>query len=245
MVTPSSHFSSLSPRPWRHSLLCRAPHCLLSLLCRGDCSAWRWALLNHVVNSQVAPTPDIESHYNEESCGLRLLLSARTVSIRDTGYYLPSLFFRVLVVDYSLNNGVKFQDQTLKITSRKCVSVRLLLWKAPAMEGQILFRGKRGEQWPQAVPARSLIRQERISQITQGLSTSTGGGGKGADTQLKLGNYPGCSQMSRPCRTSAFSVSKCHWCTWREKLELQANSRNCSEAFPTLSPTLPPSLAQV
>ncbi|XP_023602023.1 anthrax toxin receptor-like [Myotis lucifugus] len=75
--------------------------------------------MDSFVNS-VAPTPDIESHYNEESCGLRVLLSARTVSIRAIGYHLPSLFFRVVVVDYSLNNGVKFQDQTLKMTSREC-----------------------------------------------------------------------------------------------------------------------------
>lgn len=69
------------------------------------------------------------------------------MSIQATGHHLPSLFFRVVVVDYSLDNGLIFQEKKrLKLTSRKCVSIRVVLCKDPAMEEQIPFRGKGGKQ---------------------------------------------------------------------------------------------------
>lgn len=201
-----------------------------SFLQRWLCSTWRWALLTHVVSSQVAQHLILEVITIRRAVGYGCSWLPE-LSIQATGYHLPSLFFRVVIVDYSLNNGVTFQDQNLKMTSRKCVSVMVLLCKAPAVEGQIPFRGKRGEQWLQAVPDRTAShRSPRTFQ------PPLGQGWGGADPQLKLGNYPGCSQMSRPCRTSAFSVNKCRWCTWRRKLELQQTPETLLRLFPCYLP---------
>lgn len=57
-----------------------------------------------------------------------------TMSIWDGDHHLPCLFFREVIIHYSLNNSVSFEDTTLEITSKDCVSVRVELYKALALE---------------------------------------------------------------------------------------------------------------
>lgn len=84
--------------------------------------------------------PDVQSYYYEESCVLQVEPSSRTMSIQAGGHHLLFWFFRVVIIDYSLNNGVSYENVTLKVTSKDCVSIRMSLCKT--LKGKTSCGGK-------------------------------------------------------------------------------------------------------
>lgn len=86
------------------------------------------------------PIPDVQSYYYEGSCALQVEPSSRTMSIQTGGHHLLFWFFRVVTIDYSLDNGVSFGNVTLKVTSKDCVSIRMSLCKA--LKGKTPCGGK-------------------------------------------------------------------------------------------------------
>lgn len=69
--------------------------------------------------------PDIQSYYNEKSCKIWLIPSAKTVSIWAGGHLLPFLCFREVITNYNLNNNISFIGEDLKLTSIDCVNIRV------------------------------------------------------------------------------------------------------------------------
>lgn len=71
--------------------------------------------------------------------------------IRAGAHHLPFLFFRSAVIDYSLDNGDTFQNLTLKMISKKCVSVREALANLLHQRDRLPLLAREGGNGPRQV----------------------------------------------------------------------------------------------
>lgn len=65
---------------------------------------------------------NVQSHYSEGSWGYGMSQNLELCLSRVMDHHLPFLCFRVVVVDYTLDQGETYGSRGLKITSRDCVS---------------------------------------------------------------------------------------------------------------------------
>lgn len=68
-----------------------------------------------------------QSLYSEDSCRLWFEPSAKTKCLQASVYYMTFLCFRVVIVEYSLNNGITFSEENMKVTSLNFVSAMVRL----------------------------------------------------------------------------------------------------------------------